>query len=91
MSRGTVPSAVPADTSPDVWRRQVAAVAAMSPQERLDRWVLNQAAFDQVWQDALRRRHPEYDDLDVVLAATRRFHGDALVLAAWPDEPLRDW
>lgn len=87
----TNPPVVPADTSVDVWRRQMAVVAALSPAERLSRWATAQAAFDEVWRAALLRRHPEYTDHDVVLAATRHFHGEDLVRAAWPEEPLRAW
>lgn len=85
------PPVVPTDTSTEVWRRQMNEIAALSPEERLSRWAARQAALDEVWRAALVRRHPDYDEHDVVLAATRHFHGDDLVRAAWPDEPLRDW
>ena len=38
------PAVVPADTSPDVWRRQMAAIARRSVSDRLDEWAqLNRA------------------------------------------------
>ena len=36
--------------------------------------------------DGIRRRHPDYDDRQVLLAAARLRYGDDLVRAAWPRE-----
>lgn len=90
MSRRN-PPAVPADTDPDVWRRQMAETAKLTPEQRLARWARQQAAYDEIWRAALKRRHPEYTDNDVVMAAVRHFHGDELALAAYPGERLREW
>jgi hypothetical protein len=84
------PSAIPADTTEEVWRLQMAAIARRSGAERLEEWVeLNRAAA-QMEADGIRRRHPDYDDRQVLLAAARMRYGDELVLAAWPNDPLVD-
>ena len=38
----------------------------------------------------IRRRHPEYDEVDVRLALARLILGDELVRAAWPGRALVD-
>jgi hypothetical protein len=37
----------------------------------------------------IRRRHPDYDVLDVERALRQLLYGEALVRRAWPLEPLR--
>lgn len=39
---------------------------------------------------AIRGRHPEYDERASRLALMRLLYGDELVATAWPGEPLRD-
>ena len=89
MSRRN-PPAVPADTSENVWRLQMAAIARRSVAERLDEWAELNRAVARMEADGIRRRHPDYDDHQVMLAAARMRYGDDLVRAAWPDEPLLD-
>ncbi|HEV7721498.1 MAG TPA: hypothetical protein VGO60_09445 [Iamia sp.] len=84
------PPVVPADTTPDVWRRQMAAIATKPVAARLAEWEALNRAGAHMEAAAVRRRHPDYDDHDVLLALTRLRYGDDLVRDAWPDEPLRD-
>jgi len=56
--------------------------------ERLDEWADPNRAVARMEADGIRRRHPDYDDHQVMLAAARMRHGDDLVRAAWPDEPF---
>ncbi|TFH15552.1 MAG: hypothetical protein E4H05_08095 [Acidimicrobiales bacterium] len=84
------PPLIPADTSEDVWKRQMKAVAERSIEERLDEWQQLNEAVARMEAEGIRRRHPDYDDHQVLLAAARIRYGDALVLAAWPREPLVD-
>ncbi|MFM7253319.1 MAG: hypothetical protein ACKO27_09695 [Ilumatobacteraceae bacterium] len=75
------PPVVPADTTPEAWRVQMRAMAALTPQQRLALWAdLNEqvAAMEEA---AVRRQHPELDDLGVGLELIRRRHGDALAAA----------
>lgn len=68
----------------------MAAIAARSVPERLAEWEALNRAGAEMEAAAVRRRHPDYDDHDVLLALTRLRYGDELVRGAWPDEPLRD-
>lgn len=65
----------------------MAAAAARSVEERLEEWALLNRAVAEMEADAVRRRHPDYSDRQVLLALVRKRYGDALADAAWPDEP----
>lgn len=84
------PSAIPADTSEEVWRLQMAAIAGRTGEERLAEWVELNRAVARMEADGIRQRQPDYDDHQVLLAAARLRYGDELVSAAWPDDPLYD-
>ena len=84
------PPAIPADTSEEAWRLQMAAVARRSGAERLAEWAEFNRAVARMEADGIRQRHPEYTDRQVLLAAARMRYGDVLVRAAWPDDPLVD-
>ena len=82
------PPIVPADTSVNVWRRQLDAIAKRSVADRFDEWQQLNDAMAKMEADGVRRRHPDYDDHTVLLALVRLRYGDALVRAAWPNEAL---
>ena len=69
---------------------QMAAVAARSRAERLAEWAGLNRAVSKMEADGIRRRHPDYDDQQVLRAQARLRYGDELVAAAWPGEPLLD-
>lgn len=79
------PAAIPADTSPEVWRLQMAAIARRSVAERLDEWAQLNRGVERMAEQAVRRRHPDYDDRQVFLALVRQRYGDHLALRVWPD------
>ena len=79
------PPAIPADTSPAVWRLQMAAIGRRSPAERLEEWAALNAAVGEMEAASVRRRHPHYGDREVFLALVRRRYGDDLAFAVWPD------
>lgn len=79
------PPVIPADTSPEVWRRQMAAIGQRSVAERLAEWEALLEAGTKMEADAIRRRHPGYDDRQVFLAMVRRRYGDDLALKVWPE------
>ncbi len=81
---------MPQDTSVNVWRRQMAAIAARTPVERLAEWEQLNTAAAAMEVSAVRRRHPGYTDREVTLALMRLHHGDELVRAACPDDHLVD-
>jgi hypothetical protein len=82
------PPAIPADTSPEVWHRQMAAIAARSVPDRLDEWNQHNRALAEMEADWIRRRHPDYTDRQVFIALVRHRYGDDLVRQAWPDDEL---
>ena len=84
------PPAIPADTSDEVWQLQMAAIARRPVADRLAEWAALNRAISQMEADGIRRRHPNYSDQQVVLAAARIRYGDELVRAAWPNERLLD-
>ena len=84
------PPTIPADTTEEVWRLQMAAIARRTGDERLDEWVELNRAVARMEADGIRQRHPDYDDRQVMLAAARLRYGDELVRNAWPDDPLFD-
>ena len=88
MSPRRNPRAIPADTSEEAWRLQMAAIAQRSVADRLEEWAELNRAVARMEADGIRRRHPDYDDRQVMLAAARMRYGDELVGAAWPDHPL---
>jgi hypothetical protein len=87
---GRNPPKIPADTSPDVWRRQMAAIAERTVAERLDEWEQLNAAVAAMEAAGVRRRHPAYSDRQVLLAVARMRYGDDLVVKVWPDDALVD-
>jgi hypothetical protein len=82
------PPAVPADTTPDVWRRQMAAIAARPAASRIAEWEALNAHAVELEVAAVRRRHPDYTDREVFLAMVRHRYGDELFRLVWPGEPL---
>lgn len=79
------PPAIPADTSPEVWRLQMAAIARRTVAARLDEWAQLNRGVERMAERAVRLRHPDYDDRQVFLSLVRRRYGDDLALAVWPD------
>jgi len=88
MSRRN-PPAIHADTTEDVWRLPMAAIAQRSVADRLDEWAELNRAVARMEADGIRRRHPGYSDHQVMLAAARMRYDD-LVEAAWLNDPLFD-
>ena len=66
------------------------AVAERSMAERLDEFQQLNEAVARMEADGIRRRHPDYDDRQVLLANVRLRYGDDLVRAAWPHDALVD-
>jgi len=61
MSRRN-PPAIPADTTEEVWRLQMAAIARRSVADRFDEWAELNRAVARMEADGIRRRHPDYSD-----------------------------
>lgn len=79
------PSTIPADTSREVWRIQMDAIARRSVAERIAEWEVLNRAVAVMEADAVRRRHPGYSEREVFLTLVRRRYGDELALEIWPE------
>lgn len=68
----------------------MAAAAERTVAERLAEWEAFNRAAAAMEAAGIRRRHPNYNDHEVLLAAARFRYGDELVRAAWPEDDLVD-
>ncbi len=84
-SMSSDPGAIPADTSPEAWRRQMEATAQRTIPDRLDEWAQLNRGVMRMAEQAVRRRHPAYDERQVFLALVRRLYGDDLAFEVWPE------
>lgn len=62
----------------------MAAIGIRTASERLAEWESFNAEMSRLEADAARRRHPDYDDGQMLRALVRRRYGDELARAAWP-------
>ena len=72
------PTFVPADTSPEVWRMQMSALGAMTPEQRLALWEESQRQFSLMEDAAMRRLHPDFSDYQILVELVRARYGDEL-------------
>ena len=72
-------SVVPADTDAATWKMQMQVRARQTPNERLAIWAETNEAFEHMHEQAVRRRHPAYNEREVFWATLRARHGDAFV------------
>ena len=72
------PSAVPADTSLGVWQMQMKAIGAMSVEQRISVWEEIQNQFAIMEDASMRRRHPEFNDHQILVELVRARYGDEL-------------
>jgi hypothetical protein len=80
--------AIAADTSPDADTVQIQAYRRMGGTGRAQVMFRLGDMARRTATAGIRRRHPEYDDEQVLLAWARLLHGDDLVRSAWPDREL---
>jgi len=69
---------VPADTSPEVWRRQMSALGSMTPQQRLALWEESQRQVSLMEDAAMRRLHPDLSDFQILVELVRARYGNEL-------------
>jgi hypothetical protein len=82
---GTVRAMIPKDTTAEAWARQIDDLRAMGPQARLR---LAATASDEVRvlaRAGIRRRHPDWSDLQIVEAFEAMMLGDDLASASRAD------
>ena len=81
---------IAADTSPEADAVQVEAYRQMGGAERVQVMFRLTEMVRRTAMAGIRRRHPEYDDADVLLALARLLYGEDLVRRAWPGRHLPD-
>jgi hypothetical protein len=72
--------AVPKDTSPDAWARQIAGIRAMTPQERLRLAAGMSDDLRTLARDGVRSRHPDWSEAEVATAVAELLLGTPLAL-----------
>lgn len=81
---------IAADTSPDAHAAQLESYRRMGGTERAQIMFRLSDFARRTAMAGIRRRHPDYDDTQVLLALARLLHGDDLVRQAWPQRELVD-
>jgi hypothetical protein len=66
------------DTSPDAYAVQLQLLREMTPHERLGKALAWSRQVKQMAMDAIRRRHPEFDDGEVRLKFIELTYGKSL-------------
>ena len=79
---------IAADTSPDADAAQLEAYRRMGGGARAQVMFRLNEMVRGTAEAGIRKRHPEYDASQVMLALARLLHGDELVRHAWPDREL---
>ena len=77
-------AAVPADTSLEVWKLQIAAIRRKSISERLAMAEQRQKWMREVENDFLNRRFPSASAAELAIERIRLRHGDELARAVEP-------
>lgn len=80
----------PADTTPAAHDKQTTVYRRLGGVERFRIAVRLSAQTRRIAMAGIRRRHPNYTDLEVRQAYARLQLGDAVTRAVWPDRALVD-
>ncbi|MEX1218144.1 MAG: hypothetical protein WEA11_06480 [Acidimicrobiales bacterium] len=79
------PAGIPHDTSIEAWKIEMAAVRALTPEQRIEAWAQFQFEIDELALKAIQRRFPDADREFQLAELVRRTHGEALANAAYPN------
>ena len=74
-----ISATIPSDTSIEVWRADMAAIAAMAPIARLHACVTLNRALAQMQDEAVRRQYPTYNDAQVMRELIKRQYGSKIL------------
>lgn len=75
----------PFDTTPEAERIQLEVFRRMGPERRLHAAIELSRACRELLIEGVRRRHPEYDERQIRLAAIRLMLPERLFLEAYPE------
>ena len=74
-----ISATIPSDTSIEVWRADMAAIAAMAPIARLHACAALNRAMAQMQDEAVRRQYPTYNDAKVMRELIKRQYGSKIL------------
>jgi hypothetical protein len=74
-----ISATIPSDTSIEVWRADMAAIAAMAPIARLHACATLNRALAQMQDESVRRQYPTYNDAQVMRELIRRQYGSKIL------------
>ncbi len=74
-----ISATIPSDTSIEVWRADMAAIAAMAPIARLHACTTLIRALAQMQDEAVRRQYPTYNDAQVMRELIKRQYGSKIL------------
>lgn len=74
-----ISATVPSDTSIEVWRADMEAIAAMTPITRLHVCATLNHAMAQMQDEAVRRQYPTYNDAQVMRELIKRQYGSKIL------------
>jgi hypothetical protein len=74
-----ISATIPSDTSIEVWRADMAAIAAMAPIARLHACATLNRAMAQMQDEAVRRQYPTYNDAQVMRELMKRQYGSKIL------------
>jgi hypothetical protein len=76
------------DTTPDAAAVRTSVYRRMSSEQRVNIGAQMSEDVREIALEAIRHRHPEYDDDQAKLALFRLLLGDELFTRVWPSAPL---
>lgn len=79
---------VPLDTSPAVFRAQLAVWEKLGAEGRVALAGRISSSARYLAREGIRARHPEYSDTQLLRALLRLLYGDTLTQKIWPNDPL---
>ena len=74
-----ISTTIPFDTSIEVWRAEMVAIAAMTPVARLRACATLNHAMAQMQDEAVRRQYPTYNDAQVMRELIKRQYGSKIL------------
>ena len=74
-----ISATIPSDTSIEVWRADMAAIAEMAPIAQLHACATLNRAMAQMQDEAVRRQYPTYNDAQVMCELIKRQYGSKIL------------
>ena len=79
---------IPADTSVEAWKIQMAALRELTPEQRSQCWSEFQMQMNAVQRGAICRKYPDLDERTTTALLVQRRYGPDLARAAYPEIDL---